>query len=108
LRTPPTTPAFLENFVFNGNGASYAMGNFGMRAFSDDLDASNQTTAADYDAGIKACSSQPTTPMFPYQVGAGYFSGYTGSSDYNWPYSSTGGESSSEFALPYHASMGML
>ncbi|KAM0251945.1 hypothetical protein ACHAQJ_007918 [Trichoderma viride] len=108
LRTPPTTPAFLENFVFNGNGSSYAMGNFGLRAFSDDLDASIQTTAADYDAGIKACSSQPTTPMFPYQVGAGYFSGYASGSDYNWPYSSNAGDSSSEFALPYHSSMSML
>ncbi|RFU79966.1 homeobox [Trichoderma arundinaceum] len=108
LRTPPTTPAFLENFVFNNNGTSYAMGNFGMRTFPDDLDASIHGTAAEYDAGIKACSSQPTTPMFPYQVGAGYFSGYTGSSDYNWPYSSNTGESSSDFVLPYTSSMGML
>lgn len=104
LRTPPATPAFLENFVFNGNGTSYAMGNFG---FSDDVDSSTQSTAADYDS-IKACSSQPTTPMFPYQMGAGYFSGYASGSDYNWPYSSNGGESSSDFPVPYHSSMGML
>lgn len=106
LRTPPTTPAFLENFAFN-NGASYAMGNFGARSFSDDLDASHGT-AADYDASSKACSSQPTTPMFPYQMGAGYFPGYADSSDYNWPFSSNSGESSSEFAIPYTSSMGML
>lgn len=104
LRTPPATPAFLENFVFNGNGTSYAMGSFG---FSDDLDSAVQATAADYD-GIKACSSQPTTPMFPYQVGAGYFSGYASGSEYNWPYSSNADESSSDFAVPYHSSMGML
>lgn len=96
LRTPPATPAFLDNFVFNGNGTSYAMGNFG---FSDDLDSSIQATAA---------SSQPTTPMFPYQTGSGYFPGYASGSDYNWPYSSNAGESPSEFAVPYHSSMGML
>lgn len=108
LRTPPTTPAFLENFVFNNSGASY-MNNFGMRTFSDDLDASIQATAADYDASIKACTSQPTTPIFPYQMGAGYFSGYAGSSEYNnWPFASNTGDSSSEFGLPYAPSMGML
>ncbi|KAH8128371.1 hypothetical protein ACSS6W_003448 [Trichoderma asperelloides] len=104
LRTPPATPAFLESFAFNGNGTSYAMGSFG---YSDDLDSSIQATAADYDS-IKACSSQPTTPMFPYQMGAGYFSGYTNNSNYNWPYSSNAGESSSDFAVPYQSSMGML
>ncbi|KAL7792911.1 hypothetical protein V8C37DRAFT_114141 [Trichoderma ceciliae] len=108
LRTPPTTPAFLDNFVFNNNAAPYAMGNFGVRTFSDDLNASTQGTAADNDTGIKAYSSQPTTPMFPYQTGAGYFSGYADILDYNWPYSSNTGESSSEFTFPYPSSMGML
>ncbi|KAL7936257.1 homeobox domain-containing protein [Trichoderma chlorosporum] len=108
LRTPPTTPAFLENFVFNNNGASYAMGNFGARSFSDDLDASIHGAAADYDANIKACSSQPTTPMFPYQMGAGYFSGYADNSDYSWSFSPNSGEPASEFAIPYTSSMNML
>ncbi|KAL7950794.1 homeobox domain-containing protein [Trichoderma barbatum] len=109
LRTPPTTPAFLENFVFNNHGASYAMGNFGARSFSDELDTSIHGTAADYDASIKACSSQPTTPMFPYQMGASYFSGYADNSDYNnWNFPSNSGESASEFAIPYTSSMGML
>ncbi|EHK15686.1 uncharacterized protein TRIVIDRAFT_87030 [Trichoderma virens Gv29-8] len=108
LRTPPTTPAFLENFVFHNNGASYAMGNFGARSYSDDLDASIHGTAADYDASIKACSSQPTTPMFPYQMGAGYFSGYADNSDYNWSFSPNSGESAPEFGMPYNSSMSML
>ncbi|KAL7961422.1 homeobox domain-containing protein [Trichoderma compactum] len=108
LRTPPTTPAFLENFVFSNNGTSYAMGNFGARSFSDDLDASIHGTAADYDASIKACSSQPTTPMLPYQMGAGYFSGYADNSDYNWSFSPNSGESAPEFAIPYTSSMNML
>ncbi|KAH6606542.1 homeobox [Trichoderma cornu-damae] len=109
LRTPPTTPAFLDNFAFGNSGVSYAMSGFGVRTYADDLEASLQATVADYDASIKACSSQPTTPMFPYQIGAGYFSGYVASSDYNnWPFSSSTGESSSEFALPYTTNMGML
>ncbi|KAL6868487.1 homeobox domain-containing protein [Trichoderma novae-zelandiae] len=108
LRTPPTTPAFLENFVFNNQGASYTMGNFGARSFSDQLDASIHGTAAEYDAGITACSSQPTTPMFPYQLGAGYFPGYTDGSDYNWAFSSNSGETASDFAIPYTSSMSML
>ncbi|PTB65386.1 homeobox domain-containing protein [Trichoderma citrinoviride] len=108
LRTPPTTPAFLENFVFNNQGASYTMGNFGARSFSDQLDASVHRTAAEYDAGITACSSQPTTPMFPYQVGSGYFPGYADGSDYNWAFSSNNGEPSSDFAIPYASSMSML
>lgn len=108
LRTPPTTPAFLENFVFSNNGTSYAMGNFGARSFSDDLDVSIHGSAADYDASIKACSSQPTTPMFPYQMGAGYFSGYADNSDYNWSFSPNSGESAPEFAIPYTSSMNML
>ncbi|KAL7818190.1 homeobox domain-containing protein [Trichoderma aethiopicum] len=108
LRTPPTTPAFLDNFAFNNQGTSYAMGNFVARSFSDQLDAPIHATAAEYGAGITACSSQPTTPMFSYQVGAGYFPGYTDGPDYNWAFSSNTGEPSSGFAIPYASSMGML
>lgn len=108
LRTPPTTPAFLDHFAFSNQGTSYAMGNFVSRSYSDQLDAPVHATAAEYGTGITACSSQPTTPMFSYQVGTGYFPGYTDGADYNWAFSSNNGEPSSGFAIPYASSMGML
>lgn len=78
LRTPPTTPGVVDNFlsinaVYDGNMAAsgYPM--------------PISMSVPSYIANANGCSSQPQTPSFHPQMVSGYFGVASGNTEYQWP-----------------------